>query len=374
MCVLLLPLLAIRAFAVEPGKPSRTAVATLAARVIGARDPDPATRNPDLMAERLLGPDELALLGPDHIFRKALSTDYRQAMEDRAVAIPVAYFLVRTRFIDDGLTRAVRAGATQVVILGAGFDSRAYRLRRQLRHAKVFEVDYGPTQAFKKRRALAALGPPPSNLVYVPIDFTREQLGEVLLRAGYQPRRKTFFIWEGVTMYIPEEAVRATLQFVARRSASGSAIVFDHLSSTAVDAALAPESRRPFLDRMRAQGEPQIFGLAAGTEQAFVSSVGLTLVRHVFGVSRETRKYLTRRDGTIIGDPQWPLAAGDLPKPMILGLASAGIGWLAVAEVPQRQSRLRTNDQRYTAQSLQTDTFEMPHRRSYSWLAISATR
>lgn len=335
-CGVVLLLLGVRAFGVEPGKPSRTAVAVLAARAIGARDPDPATRNPNRMAERLLGPDELALLGPDHVFRKALKTDYRQAMQDRAVAVPVAYFLVRTRFIDDSLTSAVRDGATQVVILGAGFDSRAYRLRRQLRHVKVFEVDYGPTQAFKKRRALAVLGAPPSNLVYVAIDFTRQQLGEVLVRAGYQPRRKTFFIWEGVTMYIPEDAVRSTLQFVASRSASGSTIVFDHLSSTAVDAALAPESRRPFLDRMRAQGEPQIFGLAAGTEQAFVSSAGLTLVRHVFGVSRETRKYLTRRDGTIIGDPQWPLAAGDLPQPMVLGLASAGIGWLAVAAVPER--------------------------------------
>jgi len=344
-CGLVLLLLVVRAFAVEPGKPSRTAVATLAARVIGSHDPDPATRNPDWMAERLLGPDELALLGPDHVFRKALATDYKLAMQDRAVAVPVAYFLVRTRFIDDSLTRAVRDGAMQVVVLGAGFDSRAYRFRRQLRHVKVFEVDYGPTQAFKKRRTLAVLGAPP-NLVYVPIDFTRQQLGDVLGRAGYQPRRKTFFIWEGVTMYIPEEAVRATLQFVAGHSASGSAIVFDHLSTTAVDAALAPESRRPFLDRLRAEGEPQIFGLAAGTEHAFVSSVGLTLMTHVFGVSRETRKYLTRTDGTIIGNPEWPLAGGDLPRPMVLRLASEGIGWLALAEVPDRHGRLRTNDQR----------------------------
>src|SRR5580765_6339307 len=149
-CGLVLLLLVIRAFAVEPGKPSRTAVATLAARVNGSRDPDPMTRNPDWMAERLLGPDELALLGPDHVFRKALTTDYMQAMQDRAVAVPVAYFLVRTRFIDDSLMRAVRAGATQVVILGAGFDSRAYRFRQRLGHVKVFEVDYGPTQAFKK--------------------------------------------------------------------------------------------------------------------------------------------------------------------------------------------------------------------------------
>jgi methyltransferase (TIGR00027 family) len=342
--VLLVQLVAVRTFAVEPGKPSRTAVLTLAARAIGSHDPDPSTRNPDWMAERLLGPDELALLGRDHVFRKALASDYFQAMQDRAVSVPVAYFLVRTRFIDDSLTEAVANGASQVVILGAGFDSRAYRFRQLLRRrVTVFELDFGPTQAFKKRRARAVLGPQPSNLVYVPIDFTRQQVGDVLQRAGYQPRRQTFFIWEGVTMYIPEETVRATLQFVARQSAPGSAIVFDHLSRTAVDASLAPESRRPLLDRLRAEGEPQIFGLTAGAERAFVSGSGLTLTRHVFSISSETLKYLKRRDGTLIGDPQWPLAAGrDLPRDLQHRLASEGMGWLALAEVPISDNKGRT--------------------------------
>ena len=341
---ILVLLSAIRGFAVEPGKPSRTAVLTLAARAVGSREPDPAIRNPDWVAERLLGPDELALLGPDNVLRKALDDDYLQAMKNFAVAVPVAHFLVRTRFIDDSLQQAVSAGAMQVVILGAGFDSRAYRFRQLLKHVRVFELDYGPTQEYKKRRVLEVLGAPPSNLVYTPIDFTRQNLGEVLRRAGYQRHRKTFFLWEGVTMYIPEDAVRATLQFVAHNSAPGSSIVFDHLSSTAVDVAQATESRRRVLDRLRENGEPQIFGLPDGTEQAFVSGLGLNLVTHVFAISGDTLKYLKRRDGTLLGGMHLPLltAGNEVPRPLALRLAGEGIGWLALAVVAETTGARKT--------------------------------
>jgi methyltransferase (TIGR00027 family) len=81
--------------------------------------------------------------------------------------------LIRTRFADERLESAVRAGAAQVVILGAGYDSRAYRLRELLKDVRVFEVDYGPTQEYKKRRVQEIFGCFPTNLTYVPIDFTR---------------------------------------------------------------------------------------------------------------------------------------------------------------------------------------------------------
>jgi methyltransferase (TIGR00027 family) len=328
-----LPLLLVVGFAVEPGKPSGTAVFTLAARAIGSRETDPAIRNPDWLAERLLGPDELALLPPDNALRKAVDQDYLQVMKNPAVAMPVAHFLVRTRFIDENLEKAVNAGAVQVVILGAGFDSRAYRFRQLLSKVKVFELDFGPTQEYKKRRVLAALGPPPSNLVYVPIDFTRDSLMVVLRQAGYQPQRKTFFIWEGVTMYLPEEAVRITLQFVARNSAPGSSIVFDHLSASAVDPELASEPRRRTLATLRDRGEPQIFGLPYGTEDAFLSGLGLRLVTHSFAISEETLRYLKRRDGTLLGGMQLPILALDAPRTAAQELASDGVGWLSLAEV-----------------------------------------
>jgi O-methyltransferase involved in polyketide biosynthesis len=74
----------------------------------------------------------------------------------------------------------------------------------------VIEIDYGTTQEYKKRRVEAALGGMPANVVYAPIDFARESLGEVLGRAGFQPGRKTYYLCEGVSMYVPEEGMKET--------------------------------------------------------------------------------------------------------------------------------------------------------------------
>jgi O-methyltransferase involved in polyketide biosynthesis len=129
--------------AVEQGKPSKTSVWALAGRAIGSHDPDPGIRNPDWLAERFLGPEERALI-PDNPWIQGLDQDYREVMKEPPISGFVANMIVRTKFIDEHLQQAVAGGASQVVILGAGFDSRAYRFRQLLRNVKVFEVDFGP--------------------------------------------------------------------------------------------------------------------------------------------------------------------------------------------------------------------------------------
>ena len=203
----------------EKGRPSKTSVYVAAGRAIGAREPDPSVRNPDSLAERLLGSP--AGLGVDHPAVHALGQDYAKAIQDKEVLGSVIMMMIRTRFIDDCLRRAIEAGATQVVILGAGFDTRAYRLTDLLKDTTIFEVDRPQTQEVKKRRVAEALGGAPPNVAYVPIDFQHDNLGEVLARHGHDPACRTCFIWEGVTMYLPAAAVRATLEFVGPH-ASGS--------------------------------------------------------------------------------------------------------------------------------------------------------
>ena len=88
----------------------------------------------------------------------------------------------------------MEGGATQVIVLGAGFDSRAYRLRELLKGVRFIEVDFGPTQEYKKRRVRDVLGCLPENVTYAPIDFTREKLEDVLQRTGYRPDQRSFFI------------------------------------------------------------------------------------------------------------------------------------------------------------------------------------
>jgi methyltransferase (TIGR00027 family) len=138
--------------------------------------------------------------------------------------------LVRTRFIDEMMERAIRNGATQLVILGAGFDTRAHRFPELLKDTAVIEIDYGATQEYKKRRVEAALGGGPANVAYAPIDFTRESLGDALRRAGFEASRKTYYICEGVSMYIPEEGMRETLRAIGAESAPGSALLLEYLN------------------------------------------------------------------------------------------------------------------------------------------------
>jgi methyltransferase (TIGR00027 family) len=137
-------------------------------------------RNPDNLAEKLLGdPSTLTL---QHPVVRALSLPYDEAMRDVEVVNIVRTMLIRTRFIDDALARAVAAGATQAAVLGAGLDSHAYRCQRLLASVKIFEVDRPATQALKRQRVDAVLGGPPKNLTYVPIDVQHDDLRDALTR------------------------------------------------------------------------------------------------------------------------------------------------------------------------------------------------
>jgi methyltransferase (TIGR00027 family) len=156
---------------------SRTCIYTAAGRAIGARDPDPSVRNPDSLAEKLLG--DPSSFNITHASVRALGLSYDEAMKDLEVVSTVRMMMVRTRFIDEALKRAVADGAAHVVILGAGFDSHAYRCQELLANVRVFEVDRPATQAFKKQRVLDTLGGPPPNLTYVPIDIHHEDLADV---------------------------------------------------------------------------------------------------------------------------------------------------------------------------------------------------
>jgi methyltransferase (TIGR00027 family) len=286
---------------------SRTSIYVAAGRAVGAREPDPTARNPDYLAEKLLG--DPSTLDLDHPAVRALSLGYDEAMKDLEVVSTVRMMTVRTRFIDEALERAIAGGATQLVILGAGFDSHAYRCRDLLAQVRVFEVDRPATQALKKQRVNEVLGGPPVNLTYVAIDFQHEDLPGVLTRHGYDPAQRTFFILEGVTMYLPEEAVRDTLRFVAAHP-PGSGIVFDFVYRAMVDMlaridlASVPQAARPFVERFLnlIKDEPWVFGIPVDAEREFLREFGLEL-RSAFTIGGEEslERYLTKVDGTQVG-------------------------------------------------------------------------
>jgi len=142
----------------------------------------------------------------------------------------VLYLQVRTRVIDDALLTFVRGGGRQVLLLGAGFDCRAARFRDQLAGVTLFEVDHPATQA-RKREVLGAIDGPGPRVEYLPWDFEANPLDALpaaLAGHGFDRHRPVLTIWEGVTMYLTEPAIEATVAAVRGLSAPGSVLVFTY--------------------------------------------------------------------------------------------------------------------------------------------------
>jgi methyltransferase (TIGR00027 family) len=136
------------------------------------------------------------------------------------------YVAARHRVMDELLVRFAGSASGQVVILGAGLDTRAWRFGPEHPGVPFFEVDFPATQAEKRRRLGGdrVAGPGP---VFTPVDFERDDVAVALVRAGLDPGRPSLFIWEGVTMYLTLDAIRATLARISAIAAAGSEVVFD---------------------------------------------------------------------------------------------------------------------------------------------------
>ncbi len=184
------------------------------------------------------------------------------------------YLASRTRYIDDTLSACLADGMKQLVILGAGFDSRAYRFEHLREQVKVFEVDHPATQAVKLAKVKQIFGSLPDYVTYVAIDFDTESLEKRLSECGYSERLKTLFIWEGVVFYITDEAIDSTLDFIAKHSSPGSSVIFDYIYTSA----FAGSQKRTEVKSMQRYrgltGEGLRFSIDEGAIQAFLEQRG----------------------------------------------------------------------------------------------------
>jgi methyltransferase (TIGR00027 family) len=146
------------------------------------------------------------------------------------------YVAARTRYIDEYLQESIEDGIKQLVIIGAGLDSRPYRFDG-LKKIKVYEVDHPATQSIKKAKVRSTFGAVPEHVAFVEVDFNNEEIEVKLTNNGYDRSLKTLFIWEGTTPYLNLEAVHKTLEFVSANSCAGSSIIFDYILSSVVDGA-----------------------------------------------------------------------------------------------------------------------------------------
>jgi methyltransferase (TIGR00027 family) len=207
----------------------------------------------------------------------------------------------RTRYIDDAVLAALAQGIDQLVLLGAGLDTRPYRLPG-IEKIKVFEVDLPEGQANKKQKVAQRFGVLPGHVTFVPIDFDTQPLDAALAGTSFNRSRPALFIWEGVTQYISAEAVRQTLGFVGG-CAPGSRIVFTYVLKSVIER----RSDIPGADKMMdqvAQQAPWIFGLEPSEMRDFLQDLHLRLVEEV-GSAEHRQKYfkpLGRDDSIFAGE------------------------------------------------------------------------
>jgi len=208
--------------------------------------------------------------------------------------------IARTAWLDGLVKDALRGNIPQIVFLGAGYDSRPYRFSDLIQDTRIFELDAPPTQE-RKRNLLEKAGIAiPKDLAYVPTDFTRFKLKDAMHSAGFDIKQKTLYIWEGVTYYLPAEAVDGILSFIQENSSPGSDVCFDYYSTFPdMDDAYGVKEQREFM-RAHSPGERMQFSIERKNIGSFLSERGFTLAEHLTPDEIQ-RRFLTLKDGLLGG-------------------------------------------------------------------------
>jgi len=249
----------------QTGQPSRTALSAAAHRAAhqvlegGAIFADP-------LALRILW------LDADAMVARMAAQPERRGMR--------LFIAARTRFAEDALAIAVGRGVRQLVVLGAGLDTFAYRSPHEGAGLRVFEVDYPATQDWKRGRLVEAGLTPPPSLTYTPLDFERSTLGEGLAAAGFDTMQPSFFTWAGVVPYLTREAVLATLGYIGALP-GGAEVTFDYSDppSTLPPGQRADKAKRA--EKVAAAGEPWLTYFAPDDLAAELQVLGFTEIEDV---------------------------------------------------------------------------------------------
>lgn len=237
------------------GQPSKTAETAAAFRARETLKPEGERVCSDPLARHFIGPFYIAL--GRHPW---LGRFFRRLGESQFPGLGGAV-LARTRYIDEHTKACLGNGIRQVVILGAGYDTRAYRLVAPGQGVRVFEVDHPATQSVKQVKLQEVLVTIPPHVEFVAVDFGRDDLASRLIEAGYDPGKRTLFIWEGVSYYLTAAAVDQTLTFMARNSAMGSAVLFDFFPRAVIDGTSRRKEAVSLRKRLKQRGEPLLFGI-----------------------------------------------------------------------------------------------------------------
>lgn len=187
--------------------------------------------------------------------------------------------IARVRFFDDFVKNSLDKGLEQLVILGAGYDTRAYRIEG-LKKIKTFEVDRPETQAFKIEKIRKIFSSLPDHVVYTPADLATNDFGKKLLEMGYSRSLKTLFLMEGLLMYLSPETVDEILSFIVRNSSRGCCILFDYYLESETDD-IYERGKRLMKASEENAGDRPLYLFKKGTIEAFLTKRGFSNIHNV---------------------------------------------------------------------------------------------
>lgn len=209
---------------------------------------------------------------------------------------------VRVRYFDDFVKKSVDDGLKQLIILGAGYDTRAYRMDG-LEKVKVFEVDQPDTQHFKKQKIREIFGSLPDHVIYVPVDLETRTLGQSLSRKGYNSSKKTLFVLEGLIQYLSPGSVDETFSFIARNSPKGSAVIFDYHDESVINE--TSEAGKMINNFLKQLGEHLKFGIEEGKIEEFLSQHGFSNITSVSGEEYRNKYFPQANDNKNFYNPMF---------------------------------------------------------------------
>ena len=228
----------------------------------------------------------------EHELRTSASTQ-----RDRFTQTARAMMVVRSRFAEDALARAVHDGVSQYIVLGAGLDTFAYR--NPFPALRVFEVDHPTTQAWKHELLAEARVGIPANVTYVAVDFERDTLTERLTIAGFDATAPTYVSWLGVTMYLSDDAIAATLRSIA--SISQVTLTLDYSVPTESLNWMERMIRAQIARRVARLGEPFRATFTPEAMHAALRHAGFNDIEDLDTAEMNARYLRDRTDGLRIG-------------------------------------------------------------------------
>lgn len=207
------------------------------------------------------------------------------------------YIAARARHFDDVITLAAKTGLTQLVILGAGYDTRAYRIPEFKDRVRVFELDHPDTQQVKKEKIAEIFGRLPPDVVYVPVDLEAQDFGARLQEAGYSPDKKTLFVMEGLIMYLSPATVDSVLSFIVHNSGRNSAVLFDYPAGSGDSDSPAAETKEDLMSHAARGGEPFRFFMPKEGAGEFLRARGFSRLRITTGEEYRGLYFNRAREG-----------------------------------------------------------------------------